>query len=88
MSFFGLAQKRAATVITTTYSELSWMSYQDFSLVLEGDVDLRRRMCDFANLRKAMYEIDQAELTVSPQRTHNCLFRSDLLTTGSWTHAL
>lgn len=73
MSFFGLARKRAATVITTTYSELSWMSYQDFSQVLDGDVDLRRRMCDFANLRKAMYELDQVELEVSLQGARVCL---------------
>ena len=50
------------------------MSYQDFSQVLDGDIDLRRRMCDFANLRKEMYEMDQAELTVSLQGTHICLF--------------
>ena len=74
MSFFGLATKRSATVITTTYSELSWLSYQDFSEVLEGDIDLRRRMFDFAKLRQEVYQIDQAELEVSPLGT--CTYKS------------
>jgi hypothetical protein len=67
MSFFGLAQKRAATIITTTYSELNWLSYRDFSDVLDSDIDLRRRMCDFATLRRTMYEMDETDLEVSLQ---------------------
>lgn len=73
MSFFGLAQERSATIITTTYSELAWMSYKDFSEVLDGDIDLRRRMNDFAHLRREMYEMEQADLNVRLHYSVVCL---------------
>lgn len=57
MSFFGLATSRAATVVAATYSELSWLCYEDFSEVLDGDVALRKRMHDFAALRQAVYKL-------------------------------
>ena len=58
MSFFGLRVKRSATIVAGNYSELSWLSYADFTAVLEGDVSLRRRMHDFALLRMAVYEME------------------------------
>ena len=57
MSFFGLSTTRAATVVAATYSELSWLSYADFSQVLDCDIALRKRMRDFATLRQAVYKM-------------------------------
>ena len=66
MSFFGLATARAATVITATYSELSWLSHDDFSRVLDSDIGLRKRMRDFAALRQAVYKMGY-DLDIIPE---------------------
>ena len=52
MAFFGLTVKRGAAVITTEYTELSWISYAGLTQVLTVDTSLRKRMEDFATLRK------------------------------------